>query len=148
MFYYTGPVDMMDIRDQIGFMILLGLIIFLVLLIRKFIKVKQEQFKRQMQRREEEESHQNDDIFNISSRVTQNQDHPWPPHDAHISIDHFNIMDHMNKPMYDDAPPSYDEVMKTLEQAQSGGEGSTPIQVVVEAPKATATPDVATPPLS
>ncbi|CAH1106233.1 unnamed protein product [Psylliodes chrysocephalus] len=78
-------------------------------------------------------SHQQEDIYNISSRV-QDQ---WPTHDAHLSIDHISILNQMNKSMYNDAPPSYDEVMKTA--IQTNGEASTPTAVIVEAPKAIST---------
>ncbi|CAH1106231.1 unnamed protein product [Psylliodes chrysocephalus] len=127
-YYY----NMMDVRDQIGFFVLLGLVIFLVFLIRKFIKVKRAQFKREVER-SLQESHQQEDIYNISSRV-QDQ---WPTHDAHLSIDHISILNQMNKSMYNDAPPSYDEVMKTA--IQTNGEASTPTAVIVEAPKAIST---------
>ncbi|XP_072386429.1 uncharacterized protein [Diabrotica undecimpunctata] len=66
--------------------------------------------------------HQQDDIYNISGRV-QNQEQ-WPTHDAHLSIDHISVLNQMNKPVYDDAPPSYEEVMKT--SIQVVGETSTP----------------------
>ncbi|CAH1106237.1 unnamed protein product [Psylliodes chrysocephalus] len=78
-------------------------------------------------------AHQQEDIYNISSRV-QDQ---WPTHDAHLSIDHISILNQMNKSMYNDAPPSYDEVMKTA--IQTNGEASTPTAVIVEAPKAIST---------
>ncbi|CAH1106235.1 unnamed protein product [Psylliodes chrysocephalus] len=78
-------------------------------------------------------THQQEDIYNISSRV-QDQ---WPTHDAHLSIDHISILNQMNKSMYNDAPPSYDEVMKTA--IQTNGEASTPTAVIVEAPKAIST---------
>uniref|UniRef100_A0A6P7FBY8 Uncharacterized protein LOC114328718 isoform X7 n=1 Tax=Diabrotica virgifera virgifera TaxID=50390 RepID=A0A6P7FBY8_DIAVI len=68
------------------------------------------------------EAHQQDDIYNISGRV-QNQEQ-WPTHDAHLSIDHISVLNQMNKPVYDDAPPSYEEVMKT--SIQVVGETSTP----------------------
>uniref|UniRef100_A0A6P7FCS6 Uncharacterized protein LOC114328718 isoform X9 n=1 Tax=Diabrotica virgifera virgifera TaxID=50390 RepID=A0A6P7FCS6_DIAVI len=67
-------------------------------------------------------AHQQDDIYNISGRV-QNQEQ-WPTHDAHLSIDHISVLNQMNKPVYDDAPPSYEEVMKT--SIQVVGETSTP----------------------
>ncbi|CAH1106236.1 unnamed protein product [Psylliodes chrysocephalus] len=85
------------------------------------------------QHKKEEEAHQQEDIYNISSRV-QDQ---WPTHDAHLSIDHISILNQMNKSMYNDAPPSYDEVMKTA--IQTNGEASTPTAVIVEAPKAIST---------
>lgn len=87
--------------------------------------------------------HQQDDIYNISSQV-QNQDQ-WPTHNAHLSLDHITIMNQMNKAAYDDAPPSYDEVMKA--SLQNNGETSTsempppppPHAVIVVPPTTTTT---------
>ncbi|KAG5889520.1 hypothetical protein JTB14_036612 [Gonioctena quinquepunctata] len=57
-------------------------------------------------------AHQQDDIYNISSRV-QGQEQ-WPTHDVHLSVDHITIMDQMDKPPSydDDLPPSYEEAMR------------------------------------
>ncbi|XP_056641435.1 uncharacterized protein LOC130448195 isoform X7 [Diorhabda sublineata] len=63
-------------------------------------------------------SHQQEDIYNISSQV-QNQEQ-WPTHNAHLSLDHITLMNQMNKSAYDDAPPSYDEVMKAGLQNNGG----------------------------
>ncbi|XP_057659095.1 uncharacterized protein LOC130895668 isoform X1 [Diorhabda carinulata] len=63
-------------------------------------------------------SHQQEDIYNISSQV-QNQEQ-WPTHNAHLSLDHITLMNQMNKSAYDDAPPSYDEVMKASLQNNGG----------------------------
>ncbi|CAH1106229.1 unnamed protein product [Psylliodes chrysocephalus] len=104
---------------------------FVMMLI--LILLKSMQFQRQEARYLERETHQQEDIYNISSRV-QDQ---WPTHDAHLSIDHISILNQMNKSMYNDAPPSYDEVMKTA--IQTNGEASTPTAVIVEAPKAIST---------
>ncbi|KAJ8969957.1 hypothetical protein NQ317_005194 [Molorchus minor] len=84
-----------------------------------------------------ENSHQQDDIYNISSRV-QGHD-PWPTHDAHLSIDHITRANQLNKPNYDDAPPSYEEAMRIA--ASNSREGTIvaaiPPQTVVVVPKAT-----------
>ncbi|XP_057659100.1 uncharacterized protein LOC130895668 isoform X6 [Diorhabda carinulata] len=63
-------------------------------------------------------AHQQEDIYNISSQV-QNQEQ-WPTHNAHLSLDHITLMNQMNKSAYDDAPPSYDEVMKASLQNNGG----------------------------
>ncbi|XP_074032486.1 uncharacterized protein isoform X6 [Leptinotarsa decemlineata] len=83
------------------------------------------------------ESHQQEDIFNISSRV-QGQEQ-WPTHEAHLSIDHINIMNELNKPpsYQDDAPPSYEEAMR-LAAAKQQGESSS-VAVIVVAPKPSTT---------
>ncbi|XP_028133453.1 uncharacterized protein LOC114328718 isoform X2 [Diabrotica virgifera virgifera] len=113
----------MDSRDELGFLVLLLVIVVLLVLIKKYIQVKRRQFKREAQQREQHaQAHQQDDIYNISGRV-QNQEQ-WPTHDAHLSIDHISVLNQMNKPVYDDAPPSYEEVMKT--SIQVVGETSTP----------------------
>ncbi|XP_074032481.1 uncharacterized protein isoform X1 [Leptinotarsa decemlineata] len=82
-------------------------------------------------------SHQQEDIFNISSRV-QGQEQ-WPTHEAHLSIDHINIMNELNKPpsYQDDAPPSYEEAMR-LAAAKQQGESSS-VAVIVVAPKPSTT---------
>ncbi|XP_074032485.1 uncharacterized protein isoform X5 [Leptinotarsa decemlineata] len=82
-------------------------------------------------------AHQQEDIFNISSRV-QGQEQ-WPTHEAHLSIDHINIMNELNKPpsYQDDAPPSYEEAMR-LAAAKQQGESSS-VAVIVVAPKPSTT---------
>ncbi|XP_074032488.1 uncharacterized protein isoform X8 [Leptinotarsa decemlineata] len=82
-------------------------------------------------------THQQEDIFNISSRV-QGQEQ-WPTHEAHLSIDHINIMNELNKPpsYQDDAPPSYEEAMR-LAAAKQQGESSS-VAVIVVAPKPSTT---------
>ncbi|KAG5889521.1 hypothetical protein JTB14_036613 [Gonioctena quinquepunctata] len=81
--------------------------------------------------------HQQDDIYNISSRVQAQEQ--WPTHDAHLSIDHITIMDQMNKPpsYNDDLPPSYEEAMR-IATLNSLGETSNPT-VIVEPPRPTNT---------
>ncbi|XP_074032489.1 uncharacterized protein isoform X9 [Leptinotarsa decemlineata] len=85
----------------------------------------------------QKEAHQQEDIFNISSRV-QGQEQ-WPTHEAHLSIDHINIMNELNKPpsYQDDAPPSYEEAMR-LAAAKQQGESSS-VAVIVVAPKPSTT---------
>ncbi|KAG5889522.1 hypothetical protein JTB14_036613 [Gonioctena quinquepunctata] len=85
----------------------------------------------------EKEAHQQDDIYNISSRVQAQEQ--WPTHDAHLSIDHITIMDQMNKPpsYNDDLPPSYEEAMR-IATLNSLGETSNPT-VIVEPPRPTNT---------
>ncbi|XP_072386430.1 uncharacterized protein [Diabrotica undecimpunctata] len=100
----------------------LGGAIFAVILIGILIRIKFREKKDTQQERTATQAHQQDDIYNISGRV-QNQEQ-WPTHDAHLSIDHISVLNQMNKPVYDDAPPSYEEVMKT--SIQVVGETSTP----------------------
>ncbi|XP_057659096.1 uncharacterized protein LOC130895668 isoform X2 [Diorhabda carinulata] len=109
--------NMLEVRDQIGFVVFIGLIIFLLLLLRKYVQVKRRQFKREIESRLRQ-AHQQEDIYNISSQV-QNQEQ-WPTHNAHLSLDHITLMNQMNKSAYDDAPPSYDEVMKASLQNNGG----------------------------
>ncbi|XP_028133456.1 uncharacterized protein LOC114328718 isoform X5 [Diabrotica virgifera virgifera] len=106
------PVDSLDV---VAFAFLIVLICVLLYVIRQKNKYDQ-------RRLQNEGAHQQDDIYNISGRV-QNQEQ-WPTHDAHLSIDHISVLNQMNKPVYDDAPPSYEEVMKT--SIQVVGETSTP----------------------
>ncbi|XP_072386431.1 uncharacterized protein [Diabrotica undecimpunctata] len=106
---------MLDTLDVVGFAFLIVLICVLLYVLKQKNKYDQRMLQN-------EEAHQQDDIYNISGRV-QNQEQ-WPTHDAHLSIDHISVLNQMNKPVYDDAPPSYEEVMKT--SIQVVGETSTP----------------------
>ncbi|XP_076268609.1 uncharacterized protein LOC143201430 isoform X4 [Rhynchophorus ferrugineus] len=66
--------------------------------------------QRQIARRLTITQPQDQNVFNISSRVQgQEQRHP----DAFVSLEHITIMNELNKPpKYDDAPPSYEEAIK------------------------------------
>ncbi|CAH1106232.1 unnamed protein product [Psylliodes chrysocephalus] len=129
--YSDHNLTMMDMWKIMGFYMLFALI-FTVIIFKTFSFTLINQCFRKMKKKLFK-SHQQEDIYNISSRV-QDQ---WPTHDAHLSIDHISILNQMNKSMYNDAPPSYDEVMKTA--IQTNGEASTPTAVIVEAPKAIST---------
>ncbi|CAH1106230.1 unnamed protein product [Psylliodes chrysocephalus] len=120
---------MIDVMDMVGISVVILMIALLFYMLRRKIVYD----RRMMSIYQNSLAHQQEDIYNISSRV-QDQ---WPTHDAHLSIDHISILNQMNKSMYNDAPPSYDEVMKTA--IQTNGEASTPTAVIVEAPKAIST---------
>ncbi|XP_057659097.1 uncharacterized protein LOC130895668 isoform X3 [Diorhabda carinulata] len=90
------------------------ILIILVVIIRVKCRVPQEPATAQTTIN----THQQEDIYNISSQV-QNQEQ-WPTHNAHLSLDHITLMNQMNKSAYDDAPPSYDEVMKASLQNNGG----------------------------
>ncbi|XP_063919373.1 uncharacterized protein LOC135134590 isoform X8 [Zophobas morio] len=77
---------------------------------------------------------QQEDIFNISSRV-QGQGQ-WPTHDAHVSLDHFAITNEINK--YNDDPPTYEEAMNIA----ASNNNNTVVPAVV--PKTTITPSSTT----
>ncbi|XP_063919377.1 uncharacterized protein LOC135134590 isoform X12 [Zophobas morio] len=79
-------------------------------------------------------SNQQEDIFNISSRV-QGQGQ-WPTHDAHVSLDHFAITNEINK--YNDDPPTYEEAMNIA----ASNNNNTVVPAVV--PKTTITPSSTT----
>ncbi|XP_074032483.1 uncharacterized protein isoform X3 [Leptinotarsa decemlineata] len=125
-----------ETHDLVGFLIFTFSAIFLLFLVKKYIQLKQRQLQRQLSE-PEDEAHQQEDIFNISSRV-QGQEQ-WPTHEAHLSIDHINIMNELNKPpsYQDDAPPSYEEAMR-LAAAKQQGESSS-VAVIVVAPKPSTT---------
>ncbi|XP_068895920.1 uncharacterized protein [Tenebrio molitor] len=73
---------------------------------------------------------QQEDIYNISSRV-QGQGQ-WPTHDAHVSLDNFAITNELNK--YNDDPPTYEEAMSIATSINN----NTVVPAVV--PKTTITP--------
>ncbi|XP_063919366.1 uncharacterized protein LOC135134590 isoform X2 [Zophobas morio] len=79
-------------------------------------------------------TNQQEDIFNISSRV-QGQGQ-WPTHDAHVSLDHFAITNEINK--YNDDPPTYEEAMNIA----ASNNNNTVVPAVV--PKTTITPSSTT----
>ncbi|XP_063919367.1 uncharacterized protein LOC135134590 isoform X3 [Zophobas morio] len=80
------------------------------------------------------QTNQQEDIFNISSRV-QGQGQ-WPTHDAHVSLDHFAITNEINK--YNDDPPTYEEAMNIA----ASNNNNTVVPAVV--PKTTITPSSTT----
>ncbi|XP_063919374.1 uncharacterized protein LOC135134590 isoform X9 [Zophobas morio] len=84
--------------------------------------------------RTEGTANQQEDIFNISSRV-QGQGQ-WPTHDAHVSLDHFAITNEINK--YNDDPPTYEEAMNIA----ASNNNNTVVPAVV--PKTTITPSSTT----
>ncbi|KAJ3637558.1 hypothetical protein MTP99_001010 [Tenebrio molitor] len=75
-------------------------------------------------------TNQQEDIYNISSRV-QGQGQ-WPTHDAHVSLDNFAITNELNK--YNDDPPTYEEAMSIATSINN----NTVVPAVV--PKTTITP--------
>ncbi|XP_068895927.1 uncharacterized protein [Tenebrio molitor] len=77
-----------------------------------------------------EGANQQEDIYNISSRV-QGQGQ-WPTHDAHVSLDNFAITNELNK--YNDDPPTYEEAMSIATSINN----NTVVPAVV--PKTTITP--------
>ncbi|XP_057659099.1 uncharacterized protein LOC130895668 isoform X5 [Diorhabda carinulata] len=85
-------------------------LMMLILFMLKYLQFQKEEVR--------SNAHQQEDIYNISSQV-QNQEQ-WPTHNAHLSLDHITLMNQMNKSAYDDAPPSYDEVMKASLQNNGG----------------------------
>ncbi|XP_063919379.1 ELMO domain-containing protein C-like isoform X14 [Zophobas morio] len=82
----------------------------------------------------QKDANQQEDIFNISSRV-QGQGQ-WPTHDAHVSLDHFAITNEINK--YNDDPPTYEEAMNIA----ASNNNNTVVPAVV--PKTTITPSSTT----
>ncbi|XP_044264635.1 uncharacterized protein LOC123011321 isoform X3 [Tribolium madens] len=76
-------------------------------------------------------SNQQEDIYNISSRVQGQEQGQWPTHDNHVSLDHFTITNEINK--YNDDPPTYEEAMRI---AASNNNNT----VVAAVPKTNVTP--------
>ncbi|XP_066259540.1 uncharacterized protein [Euwallacea similis] len=99
-----------DQRDEIGFFMLMMLVIILTVLIRAFIHNKRKKVKRLREEQRSRALPDDNGIYNISSRV-QGQQSQYP--DAYLSVDHITISNELNKPpKYDDAPPSYEEAVK------------------------------------
>ncbi|XP_050305663.1 uncharacterized protein LOC126742867 isoform X10 [Anthonomus grandis grandis] len=101
----------MDRRDELGFVILLMVVITLAVLIRQYVRRKRDQMMRLARVNAHTQSDQNN-IYNISGSVQGQNQHAYP--DAYLSIDHIAITNELNKPppKYDDAPPSYEEALK------------------------------------
>ncbi|XP_044264637.1 uncharacterized protein LOC123011321 isoform X5 [Tribolium madens] len=76
-------------------------------------------------------ANQQEDIYNISSRVQGQEQGQWPTHDNHVSLDHFTITNEINK--YNDDPPTYEEAMRI---AASNNNNT----VVAAVPKTNVTP--------
>ncbi|XP_044264634.1 uncharacterized protein LOC123011321 isoform X2 [Tribolium madens] len=76
-------------------------------------------------------TNQQEDIYNISSRVQGQEQGQWPTHDNHVSLDHFTITNEINK--YNDDPPTYEEAMRI---AASNNNNT----VVAAVPKTNVTP--------
>ncbi|XP_068895923.1 uncharacterized protein [Tenebrio molitor] len=119
---------MVDHEDQIGFLIVIVILVVLILGIRKYLQFKKNLFKMNLQERHA--ANQQEDIYNISSRV-QGQGQ-WPTHDAHVSLDNFAITNELNK--YNDDPPTYEEAMSIATSINN----NTVVPAVV--PKTTITP--------
>ncbi|XP_044264640.1 uncharacterized protein LOC123011321 isoform X7 [Tribolium madens] len=77
------------------------------------------------------QANQQEDIYNISSRVQGQEQGQWPTHDNHVSLDHFTITNEINK--YNDDPPTYEEAMRI---AASNNNNT----VVAAVPKTNVTP--------
>ncbi|XP_044264633.1 uncharacterized protein LOC123011321 isoform X1 [Tribolium madens] len=77
------------------------------------------------------DTNQQEDIYNISSRVQGQEQGQWPTHDNHVSLDHFTITNEINK--YNDDPPTYEEAMRI---AASNNNNT----VVAAVPKTNVTP--------
>ncbi|XP_068895926.1 uncharacterized protein [Tenebrio molitor] len=93
-------------------------------------KVKLGQIQGTILAEENRSTNQQEDIYNISSRV-QGQGQ-WPTHDAHVSLDNFAITNELNK--YNDDPPTYEEAMSIATSINN----NTVVPAVV--PKTTITP--------
>ncbi|XP_976482.1 uncharacterized protein LOC664363 isoform X2 [Tribolium castaneum] len=75
-------------------------------------------------------TNQQEDVYNISSRVQGQEQGQWPTHDNHVSLEHFTINE-TNK--YNDDPPTYEEAMRIA----AANNNNTAVAAV---PKTTVTP--------
>ncbi|XP_008195920.1 uncharacterized protein LOC664363 isoform X6 [Tribolium castaneum] len=76
------------------------------------------------------QANQQEDVYNISSRVQGQEQGQWPTHDNHVSLEHFTINE-TNK--YNDDPPTYEEAMRIA----AANNNNTAVAAV---PKTTVTP--------
>ncbi|KYB26404.1 hypothetical protein TcasGA2_TC033782 [Tribolium castaneum] len=76
------------------------------------------------------DTNQQEDVYNISSRVQGQEQGQWPTHDNHVSLEHFTINE-TNK--YNDDPPTYEEAMRIA----AANNNNTAVAAV---PKTTVTP--------
>ncbi|CAH1972487.1 unnamed protein product [Acanthoscelides obtectus] len=71
-------------------------------------------------------SSQQDRVYSISERVQPNE---WSSRDAYLTVQHITAENQMNKPNYNDAPPSYEEAMRIVALTTATGESSTVVTV-------------------
>ncbi|CAH1972486.1 unnamed protein product [Acanthoscelides obtectus] len=69
---------------------------------------------------------QQDRVYSISERVQPNE---WSSRDAYLTVQHITAENQMNKPNYNDAPPSYEEAMRIVALTTATGESSTVVTV-------------------
>ncbi|CAH0552023.1 unnamed protein product [Brassicogethes aeneus] len=55
---------------------------------------------------------QQDEIYNISGRVQGQNSEQRLPSDAYLTVEHITASNQLNKPSYNDEPPSYEEAIK------------------------------------
>ncbi|CAH0552021.1 unnamed protein product [Brassicogethes aeneus] len=94
-------------EDTIGFVIVMGVILFLTILIRQYLKYEKEKFLREVNAQR-----QQDEIYNISGRVQGQNSEQRLPSDAYLTVEHITASNQLNKPSYNDEPPSYEEAIK------------------------------------
>nr|XP_008195916.1 PREDICTED: uncharacterized protein LOC664363 isoform X3 [Tribolium castaneum] len=92
-------------------------------------KRRRNQIRRRV-RNEFMRTNQQEDVYNISSRVQGQEQGQWPTHDNHVSLEHFTINE-TNK--YNDDPPTYEEAMRIA----AANNNNTAVAAV---PKTTVTP--------
>ncbi|XP_008195921.1 uncharacterized protein LOC664363 isoform X7 [Tribolium castaneum] len=86
--------------------------------------------RRSYQQGGQKDANQQEDVYNISSRVQGQEQGQWPTHDNHVSLEHFTINE-TNK--YNDDPPTYEEAMRIA----AANNNNTAVAAV---PKTTVTP--------
>ncbi|CAH1972485.1 unnamed protein product [Acanthoscelides obtectus] len=110
---------MLDERDEVGLIMFFFVILILFLVIRIFLYCKGQK-SRQI------ETSQQDRVYSISERVQPNE---WSSRDAYLTVQHITAENQMNKPNYNDAPPSYEEAMRIVALTTATGESSTVVTV-------------------
>ncbi|CAH1972483.1 unnamed protein product [Acanthoscelides obtectus] len=109
--------------EEILLLFAVSTIMVIILLLLKYIQYQREQVKaievtiRQAQQ---------DRVYSISERVQPNE---WSSRDAYLTVQHITAENQMNKPNYNDAPPSYEEAMRIVALTTATGESSTVVTV-------------------
>nr|CAI5850244.1 unnamed protein product [Callosobruchus analis] len=107
--------------EEVLLLFAVSIIMIIILLLLKYIQYQRQQVK--LIEDTIRTAQQQDRVYSISGQVQPNA---WSNRDAYLAVEHITAEHQLNKPNYDDAPPSYDEAMRI---ATTYGESSTVVTV-------------------
>ncbi|VEN53648.1 unnamed protein product [Callosobruchus maculatus] len=113
---------MADEWEEILLLFAVSIIMIIILLLLRYIQYQREQVKHIEETIRT--AQQQDRVYSISEQVQSNA---WSSRDAYLAVGHITAEHQMNKPNYDDAPPSYEEAMRIA--TTTNGESSTVVTV-------------------